>query len=90
MNSVTTDQFRQLYLQAPLEGTAMNSTPNSQPQRGDKDAPTGRMARSLTQREDWTRDAVGVRRFGGDLFPSPDTAGHRNLWTTQVDGKHVA
>jgi hypothetical protein len=40
-------------------GTAENPTPNGQPQRGDKDAPTGRMARSLTQREDWTRDSGG-------------------------------
>ena len=40
-------------------GTAENPTPNGQPQRGDKDAPTGRMARSLTQREDWTRDLGG-------------------------------
>ena len=33
-------------------GTAENPTPNDQPQRGDKDAPQGRMARSFTQRED--------------------------------------
>jgi hypothetical protein len=31
-----------------------------------KDAPQGRMARSLTRREDWPRDAVGVRRPGDD------------------------
>ena len=37
-------------------GTAENPTPNGQPQGCDKDAPPGRMARSLTQREDWTRD----------------------------------
>ena len=40
-------------------GTAENPTPNGQPQGCDKDAPTGRMARSLTQREDWTRDLGG-------------------------------
>ena len=40
-------------------GTAENPTPNGQPQGCDKDAPTGRMARSLTQREDWTRDSGG-------------------------------
>ena len=40
-------------------GTAENPTTNGQPQRCDKDAPTGRMARSLTQREDWTRDLGG-------------------------------
>ncbi len=40
-------------------GTAENPTPNGQPQVCDKDAPTGRMARSLTQREDWTRDSGG-------------------------------
>jgi hypothetical protein len=27
------------------------------------------MARSLTRREDWLRDAVGVRRPGGDSLP---------------------
>ena len=27
------------------------------------------MARSLTRREDWTRDAVGVRRSGGQPPP---------------------
>ena len=40
-------------------GTAENPTPNDQPQGCDKDAPTGRLARSLTQREDWTRDSRG-------------------------------
>jgi hypothetical protein len=30
----------------------------------------GRLARSLTRREDWPRDAVGVRRPGGDPLPS--------------------
>ena len=40
-------------------GTAENPTPNGQPQGCDKDAPPGRMARSLTQREDWTRDLGG-------------------------------
>jgi hypothetical protein len=30
------------------------------------------MARSLTRREDWPRDAVGVRRPGGDQLPRPD------------------
>jgi hypothetical protein len=40
-------------------GTAEDPTPNGQPQGCDKDAPTGRMARSLTQREDWTRDLGG-------------------------------
>ncbi len=38
-------------------GTAENPTPNGQPQGCDRDAPQGRMARSLTQREDWTRDS---------------------------------
>ena len=71
MNSVTTDQFRQLYIQAPLERTAENPTPNGQPQGCDKDAPTGRMARSLTQREDWTRDLGGCLRPGGDLPQCP-------------------
>ena len=69
MNSVTTDQFRQLYLQAPLEGTAMNPTPNGQPQGCDKDAPPGRMARSLTQREDWTRDLGGCLTAPGGNQP---------------------
>lgn len=32
----------------------------------------GRLARSLTRREDWPSDAVGVRRTGGDLLPCPD------------------
>jgi hypothetical protein len=27
------------------------------------------MARSLTRREDWPRDSVGVRRPGGDPLP---------------------
>jgi hypothetical protein len=40
-------------------GTAENPTPNGQPQGCDKDAPTGRMARSLTQREDWPRELGG-------------------------------
>ena len=40
-------------------GTAENPTPNGLPQGCDKDAPQGRMARSLTQREDWTRDLGG-------------------------------
>ena len=40
-------------------GTAENPTPNGLPQGCDKDAPTGRTARSLTQREDWTRDLGG-------------------------------
>ena len=40
-------------------GTAENPTPKGQPQGGDKDAPTGRMARFLTRREDWTRDLGG-------------------------------
>ena len=40
-------------------GTAKNPTPNGRPQRRGKDAPQGRMARSLTQREDWTRDLGG-------------------------------
>jgi hypothetical protein len=53
-------------------GTAENPTPNGQPQRRGKDAPQGRMARSLTRREDWPRDAVGVRRPGGDPLPRPD------------------
>ena len=43
--------------------------PNSQPQRGDKDAPTGRMARSLTQREDWTRDLGGCLTSPGGNQP---------------------
>ena len=47
-------------------GTAENPTPNGLPQGCDKDAPPGRLARSLTQREDWTWDQVGVRRPGGD------------------------
>ena len=29
----------------------------------------GRLARSLTRREDWPRDAVGVRRSGGNSLP---------------------
>jgi hypothetical protein len=33
------------------------------------------MARSLTRREDWPRDAVGVRRPGGDLLPHGYPAG---------------
>ena len=52
-------------------GTAENPTPNGQPQGCDKDAPPGRMARSLTQREDWTRDLGGCLRPGGDLPPMP-------------------
>ena len=40
-------------------GTAENPTPNGQPQGCDKDAPPERMARSLTQREDWKRDLGG-------------------------------
>ena len=41
-------------------GTAKNPTPNGLQQRRDKDAPTGPMARSLTQQpEDWTRDSGG-------------------------------
>jgi len=71
VNSVTTDQFRQLFLQAPLEGTAENPTPNGQPQGCDKDAPTGRMARSLTQREDWTRDSGGCLTAWWRLAPMP-------------------
>jgi hypothetical protein len=31
--------------------------------------PWGRLARSLTRREDWPRDAVGVRQSGDDFLP---------------------
>jgi len=51
-------------------GTAENPTPNGKPQRCDKDAPTGRMARSLTQREDWTRDLGGcLKAWWQATFP---------------------
>ena len=50
-------------------GTAENPTPNGQPQGCDKDAPTGRMARSLTQREDWTRDLGGCLTAWWRLLP---------------------
>ncbi len=52
-------------------GTAENPTPNGQPQGCDKDAPTGRMARSLTQREDWTRDSGGCLTAWWRLAPMP-------------------
>ena len=53
-------------------GTAENPTPTGRPQRHGKDDPLGRLARSLTRREDWPREAVGVRRPGGQ--PLPPTA----------------
>ena len=52
-------------------GTAENPTPNGQPQGCDKDAPTGRMARSLTQREDWSRDSGGCLTARWRLAPMP-------------------
>ena len=52
-------------------GTAKNPTPNGQPQGCDKDAPPGRMARSLTQREDWTRDSGGCLTAWWRLAPTP-------------------
>lgn len=62
-------------------GTAENPTPNGQPQGCDKDALTGRMARSLTQREDWTRD------LGGCLTASmqPNSSRSPCGWATKVD-----
>jgi hypothetical protein len=52
-------------------GTAENPTPNGQPQGCDKDAPQGRMARSLTQREDWTRDSGGCLTAWWQPIPPP-------------------
>jgi len=69
-------------------GTAENPTPNGQLQGSDKDAPTGRMARSLRQREDWRRDLDdtdrtdfrGVQvsygnRVGGCVFCTLESSG---------------
>ena len=56
-------------------GTAENPTPNGQPQGCDKDAPTGRMARSLTQREDRTRDLDDTDRT--DFRGVQGSYGHR-------------
>jgi putative addiction module component (TIGR02574 family) len=52
-------------------GTAENPTPNGQPQGCDKDAPQGRMARSLTQREDWSRDLGGCAPVRWRATPMP-------------------
>ena len=52
-------------------GTAENPTPNGQPQGCDKDAPQGRMARSLTQHEDWTRDSCGCAPAQWQADPIP-------------------
>jgi hypothetical protein len=69
-----------------------NPTPNGQPQRRGKDAQHGRMARSLTQPEDWTRDSGGCltawwqanssRSFSGSNTPSRLTA---QGWESYVD-----
>ena len=38
------------------------------------------MARSLTRREDWPRDAVGVRRPGGQRRANTDTSNPLRVW----------
>jgi hypothetical protein len=66
----------------PLVG---GRSPNGRLQRCGKDDPRqslhGRMARSLTRREGWQRDAVGVRRTG-DYLPHP----HKPRSSTQSGG----
>jgi hypothetical protein len=50
----------------PPEGRRRTPPP---PAGHGKDAPLERLARSLTRREDWPSDAVGVRRSGGNSLP---------------------